>query len=50
MLEARMQQVQWSDSIRSARDAVYRLCAGGLIAGIAAAAALPPVRARLAPR
>ena len=46
MLEARMQQVQWSDSIRSARDAVYRLCAGGLIAGIAAAAALPPVRAQ----
>ena len=37
MLDARVQQVRWSDSIRSARGAVYRLCASGLIAGIAAA-------------
>ena len=37
MFEACVQQVRWSDSIRSARGAVYRLCASGLIAGIAAA-------------
>ena len=37
MLDARVQQVRWSDSIRSARGAVYRLCASGLIVGIAAA-------------
>ncbi len=40
------QQMRWTHSIRSARGAVYRLCVGGLIAGIAAAATLPPARAQ----
>lgn len=41
MLDAFLQQVRWSDSIRSTRGAVYRLCASGLLAGIAAAALFP---------
>ena len=40
------QQMRLTHSIRSARGAVYRLCVGGFIAGIAAVAALPPARAQ----
>ena len=46
MLEGSRQQMRWTHSIRSARGAVYRFCVGGLIAGIAAAATLPPARAQ----
>lgn len=46
MLEGCRQQMRWTHSIRSARGAVYRFCVGGLIAGIAAAATLPPARAQ----
>ena len=46
MIEARVQQVRWTNSIRSAQGVVYRLCAGGLIAGIAVATALTPARAQ----
>jgi len=46
MLEGCRQQMRWTHSIRSARGAVYRLCLGGFIAGIAAAVALPPARAQ----
>ncbi len=46
MLEGCRQQMRWTHSIRSARGSVYRFCVGGLIAGIAAAATLPPTRAQ----
>ena len=46
MLEGCRQQMRWTHSIRSARGSVYRFCVGGLIAGIAAAATLPPARAQ----
>ncbi len=46
MLEGCRQQMRWTHSIRSARGAVYRLCASGLIAGITVAAVLPPAQAQ----
>ena len=50
MLQARMQQVRWSDSIRSAQGAVYRFCASGLIASLAVALPLAQAQTQVPPQ